>query len=224
MDFAESELAALRDHNLAVYRDKLILKAQPPATADALENVSRAVDGTIPSELLQLWATSFGGMLDYDLQVTFGDREYAASFTELFYPGSRHYHDLTGWIEHELELASEASQTASERLPVIPFGGFEYLERMYCVTVPKDFGAVYLWAQGLPPAWKGRLTEDSLTRVASSVAELFDLLSLDSDPWETSSDPHSHGRDMRRAIEKLHVQHPLLADKLKKLVSDSVFD
>ncbi len=224
MEFTESELATLRQHNFAIYRGKLILEAQPPVTNEALETVRDLVDGEIPNDLLDLWRTAFGGALDYDLQVAFGEREYAVSFTELFYPDSSHYNDLIGWIEHELELACEVEESEVERLPIVPFGGFEYLERMYCVTVPREFGSVYLWAQGLPPAWKMHLTEDSLSKVCASVSELFDLLSLDADPWMDSNDRYAHGLEMKRAIEELVGEHPSLAAKLKQLVRSSVFD
>ncbi len=224
MNFTHEELTILRQNQLAIYRGKLILEAQPPADPEALDTIMAYVEGSLPDDLRDLWATAFGGALDYDLEVAFGDREYTASFTELFYPDSPHYHDLVGWIEHELELASEAEDREVERLPVLPFGGFEYLERLYCVTAPEDFGSVHLWAQGLPAAWKMRLTEDAVCKVSASLAGLFDLLSLDADPWDAAADEYAHGQDMKGAIEELRAQHPSLADKLQQLVRAAVFD
>jgi hypothetical protein len=255
MTFTDDERAILRAHELAVYRDKLILEAQPPISDDALTKVGRFVAGSVPDDLTALWRTAFGGALDYDLQVAFGEHEYSTSFSELFYPESSQYRDLFGWIEHELELASEAAENDAvehdaddeeegasddradddrddsadgeparvERLTHLPFGGFEYLERMYCVTSGPELGSVYLWARALPPAWR-ELTEDSVVQVSASVAELFDQLSLDDDPWSELADGSARGLEMKSAIEQLRPEHAALAGKLQQLVQRSIFD
>ena len=42
------ELATLREHGHAVFRSKLILKAQPPITAEQLAEVERRVGAPVP--------------------------------------------------------------------------------------------------------------------------------------------------------------------------------
>ena len=48
------ELATLREHGLAVFRGKLILKAQPPITAEQLAEVERRVGAPVPHGLRRL--------------------------------------------------------------------------------------------------------------------------------------------------------------------------
>lgn len=224
--FTENESRLLRDLGIAVFRDKIILDAKPPITDAQLAEVEKKVDGKVSPELLALWKTSFGGTLDYDYEIAFGDHLYTASLRELFYPGSDHYHDLNGWIEHELELgqeiAEERGEPIPERTPFIPFGGFEYLERFYVSLRPDEYGAVVVYARGIP--WKGRLNEDSVASVASSVTELFDQLSLDEDPFDDESDEYAAGKDMVKRILEVEGDHPKLAEKLKDIVQASIFD
>lgn len=215
----------LRSLEIAIFRNKVILEARAPITDAELAEVEKKVDGKVPRDLLTLWKTSFGGALDYDYEIAFGDHLYTASLRELFYPGSNHYHDLNGWIDHELEAAQEAAeergQPVPERTPFLPFGGFEYLERFYVSLQPDEHGSVVVYARGIP--WKGRLNEDSVARVARSIAELFDQLSLDEDPFD-NADEYARGKDMVERIREIEAAHPEVARKLKELVSSSIFD
>jgi len=226
--FTKAEQATLRRHGLAVYRDKIITEAQPPITDEQIAAVEAKLTQPIPEELLELWRTSFGGSLDYVLNASFGEHRYRASFRELFYPDSDHYHDLFGWIEHELELSNEADDDERRpevvRLPVLPFGGFEYLERLYVSLHDAQQGQVILWAQGLPPAWKMRLTENSVATIAANVNELFDQLSLDEDPSSDDASEYCTGTEMLEAVNELREAAPKLAAKLDALIEKSVFD
>src|SRR5690606_23676837 len=103
-------------------------------------------------DLEALWLTSFGGELAYALFGRFEgvDEPLPFSFRELFYPGSDHYHDLDGWMDHELELAQEAAEDKGEAIPdklaYLPIGGFEYLERIYVKLDPaEEYGSVWGW-------------------------------------------------------------------------------
>ena len=226
MTFTDSELKLMRQLGIAIFRDKLILEAQPPITTAQIANVQTKVDGELPPELIALWNMSFGGKLDYDYEVAFGEHLYTASFCELFYPGSKHYHDLDGWIDVELELAQEAAEEQGkpipERLRFLPFGGFEYLERFYVSLKPEEYGAVLIYAQGIP--WKGRLNEDSVAKIASSMSDLFDQLSLSEDPFDEKSGEYARGKEMVERILEIEAEHPQLAEKLKHVVRHSIFD
>ena len=226
VEFTDTERQLLRDRGIALFRNRIILNAQPPITDSQLVEIEKKVDGKVPPELLELWKISFGGALDYDYEVTFGDHLYTASLRELFYPGSDHYHDLNGWIEHELdivqEIAEERGVPIPERTPFIPFGGFEYLERFYVSLQPNEYGTVMVYVQGIP--WKGRLNENSIALVASSVAVLFDQLSLDENPFDEGSQEYASGKDMVERILALEAGHPELARKLKDVVLNSIFD
>lgn len=224
--FTDTESQLLRERRIAIFRNKIILEAQPPITDAQLADLEKRIDGKVPPELLALWKTSFGGELDYDYEVSFADHLYSASFTELFYPGSKHYRDLNGWIEHEVELlgevAEERGKPAPVLSPVIPFGGFEYLERFHVSLEPGEYGTVLVYAQGIP--WKGSLNEDSVAVTAGNIAELFDQLALNTDPFDEVSDEYSSGKNMVAKIREFEIDHPELAAKLKKLVRSGIVD
>jgi hypothetical protein len=226
VEFTNSELSLMRQLGVAIFRDKLILNAQPPITDIQIASVRTKVDGEIPPELIALWRTSFGGALDYDYEVVFGEHLYTASLRELFYPGSDHYLDLDGWIEHELEMAQEVAEEESKpiphRTPFVPFGGFEYLERFYVSLQPDEYGSILVYAQGIP--WKGRLNEDSVARVADSVSELFDQLALNEDPFDEACGKYASGKEMVERILEIEAEHPQLAEKLKQIVRQSIVD
>ena len=226
VEFTDQERQLLRDLRIAIFRNKIILEAQLPISKAQLAKVEKKVDGKVPPDLLALWKTSFGGELDYDYEIEFGEHRYTASFRELFYPDSDHYHDLHGWIDHELELGQEIAEQQGKPIPkrtqFIPFGGFEYLERFYVSLRPDEYGTVVVYAQGIP--WKGRLNENSIALAASSVAELFDQLSLDEDPFDKASSEHASGKDLVTRILDVEADHPELAEKLKKVVRSSIFD
>jgi hypothetical protein len=144
----------------------------------------------------------------------------------MFYPGSEHYRDLFGWIDHELELAQEKAEEQGKpvpkRTPYLPFAGFEYLERFYVSLRPDEYGSVVVYAQGIP--WKGRLNKDSVAMVAQTVSELFDQLALNEDPFDDKSGEYAAGKDMAARIRELEAEHPQLAGKLKSLAQRSIVD
>lgn len=226
--FSTAEQEAMRDARIALFEDRMILEAQPPIDSNTLREIAACCSGPIPEPLLALWAVSFGGELDYALEGSFGGHHAALSFTEIFYPGSDGYRDLWGWIDHERELAAEAAaqrgREARAELDVLPFGGFEYLERMY-VLVAKgpDHGAVLAWQKGLPPAWRFRLHQDSVTSLAPDVRELFRMLHLESDPEDGDDD----GVRMLEAIDELAQLGDAgrsAADSLRQVVRRAVLD
>ncbi len=226
VEFSAEESKLLQELGLAVFRNKLILDSQPPISDSQLAHVQQQVSCGLSPELIALWRTSFGGRLDYDFEVQFGEHLYTASFKELFYSGSEHYNTLDGWIEHELEIgqqmAEEQGEAIPERIPFVPFGGFEYLERFYVSLRPNEYGVVLVYARGIP--WKGHLNEDSVAKVANSVAELFDQLSLNEDPFDENSDKYASGKEMVERILEIESEHPQLAEKLKQIVRRSVID
>lgn len=193
---------ALDGSGLAIFENRLILDARPPVTEAELAEVAARSAGPAPAGLVALWRTSFGGSLDYDLTATLGGVEQSLSFRELFYPDSDGYRDLWGWIDEE----------PSEYLP---FGGFEYLERVYAHIAT---GEVFAWQQGLPPGWE-IVRGDRAGAVAADVPGLFALLALEQDPWETGEP--GHGEDMRDAVDDLP---PSLRDPLRALVRTAVLD
>lgn len=187
-----AERQLLLAHRLAVFDGCVVYDAQPPVSAEHVQRLAEGLAGPIPEELLRLWRTCFGGRLGYDLEVDYDGHRHPFSFSELFYPDSDGYHDLWGWIEHELELAAEAAAEEGRdwngKLAYLPFGGFEYLERLYvCVEPGPEHGAVIAWSHGLPPAWAGRLHQDSVTRLADDVGGLFRLLSFEQDPFDAEN-------------------------------------
>ncbi len=216
-------------HNVAVFEDRLILEARPPITDAEIAAVEARCEGPIPPGLLALWKLSFGGRLDYSLSVTFGDFVHSCSFTELFYPGSDGYNDLWGWIEREAEMAEEAAdergETWSGKLPYLPFGGFEYLERLYVCTRPgPDYGSVIVYAQGLPPAWTLRLHESSVARIADDVPALFRMLDLEKDPATLGPKDYDAGQEMWRAVEDIAQTDPVEGERLKALARSATVD
>lgn len=173
------------------------------------------IGAAIPTDLADLWSITFGGAIDYDLAVVVGEGELLnTSITELFYPGSSHYHDLFGWIDEEERLEDG-------RMVAVPFGGFEYLERVYAMLHGPRTGEVLLYSQGIP--WSMRINEDTVTRIAPDVASLFDQLSLDDDPF-TSEEEYARGLDMVQAVEDLRAAEPALAEQLADLIRSAVFD
>jgi hypothetical protein len=64
-----------------------------------------------------------------------------------------------------------------------------------------DYGAVYAYSLGLPPAWHLHLHEESFTRVADNVRSLFRMLYLAHDPLTTSPDDLPTGLEALEAID-----------------------
>jgi hypothetical protein len=216
-------------HDLVVFEDRLILEARAPITQDEIAAIEARCAGPIPPGLRALWRLSFGGRVDYSLSVDYGEVVHSFSFTELFYPGSDHYFDLWGWIDREAELAEEAAdergETWSGKLAYLPFGGFEYLERLYVCTQPgPDYGSVIAYAQGLGPAWTLRLHETSVARIADDVPAVFRMLDLEQDPADPGADEFGPGHEMLAAIEAVGETDPAQADRLTALMRSAVVD
>lgn len=198
-----------RDADLLAFEGRLIHDLRPPITAAQIEAIESRLTGPIPPDLLRLWSQSFGGAVDYDLPVRIGGAYHRASLVELFYIGSDHYRDLMGWIDAEVQGYEEALEAYQEeleeyeeeleeegedagpppeapfafdgRIPILPFGGFEYLDRLYIsVDAASGFpvGAILLYMRGLPPAWSMRLHNDSVACIAEDLPALFRKLVL----------------------------------------------
>ncbi|AKJ04967.1 Ankyrin repeat protein [Archangium gephyra] len=220
----------MREARIAVFEDRLILDAQPPVEDKVLIELAKHCAGPLPEALLALWRTAFGGHLSYDLRARFGEHESSLSFRELFFPENGGYRDLWGWIEHEESLARDAAKERGEAWPgvlkALPFGGFEYLERLYAIVTPgREHGSVHVWSEGLPPGWVFHLNEDSVTRLANDVRELFRMLVLEEDPFE--SDGNATGVEMLEALDELAelgTAGRTASEKLAQLVRASILD
>jgi hypothetical protein len=219
--FSADEFATLRAHGFVLFADRVIFDAQPPMPEAEIEVVQAACSGPVPPQLLELWRITAGGALDYDLVLSMAGQREAVSWSELFWNGSEAYHDLAGWIEHELELAEEVAEDAGRewrgKLDALPFGGFEYCDRIYAVVQPgDDYGHVLAWKQGLPPAWTHRLHADALATIATDLRGAFRELTLQHDPLERREDVHT-GRALLDYLETRVGEHGLeraLADRL----------
>ena len=195
---------------IAVFEDRLILDAQPPIDDETLRAVAARCSGALPPGLVALWRTAFGGEIDYRL-------DGGVSFTELFYPDSDGYQDLWGWIDHEAEIGGAG------KLRFLPFGGFEYLDRVYVDTAAEpQHGAVVYWQQGLPPGWEP-VDGDRGGALAAGVRELFAQLMLEDDPWDDDA-RNDAGAQLRAAVDDLAGEHPQTAAKLRDLVRATVLD
>jgi hypothetical protein len=216
-------------HGVAVFEDRLILEARAPITDAEIAAIEARCAGPIPPGLLALWRLSFGGQIDYGLSVDYGEVVHSFSFTELFYPGSDHYFDLWGWIDREAEFAQEAADEQGEawsgKLAYLPFGGFEYLERLYVSTQPgPDYGSVIAYAQGLGPAWTLRLHENAVARIADDVPALFRMLDLEQDPADPAADEFGAGHEMLATIAAIGETDPGEAARLTALMRSAVVD
>lgn len=220
---------AERPDAVQVFEGRIILDAQPPITDAALNAIAERCAGPVPPDLERLWRQAFGGTLDYSLSVAFGEHVHEFSFTELFYSGSEHYRDLDGWIAHEIELAEAAATEArtrfSGKLSYLPFGGFEYLERLYvCVEPGPDYGAIFAFSEGLPPAWILRLHEASVARIADNLPSLFRCLDLPRDPRSVPGDDYAQGMELVGALEDIGASDPVRSAALMRLVEAAIVD
>jgi hypothetical protein len=229
--FTPDELSTLRDHGVVLFAGRVIFDAQPPMPEPHIAAVQAQCAGAIPEALRILWQTTAGGRLDYDLSLEMNGNLEAISWNELFWNGSDGYHDLQGWIAHELELAEEAAREGGTpwngKLTHLPIGGFEYTDRIYVVVEPgAEQGQVVAWKKGLPPAWTHALHEDSVNTVATDLHGAFAALHLDEDPLAPTSDYFS-GQTLIEYLDDRHEAHGLdldLMDKLLAFYSRAVVD
>lgn len=187
--FTVDEIAQLRSHGVVLFADRVIYEAQPPMPPEQVAEVAERCNGGLPDSLLALWQVTAGGRLDYDLSLTSDGNRVEASWAELFYNDSDGYHDLTGWIDAELDLQREVDSARDEpptgKLDAVPIGGFEYTDRIYVITEPGARGRVVAWMMALPPAWNGPLKEDTVLDVAADLPAAFRRLRLDADPLKS---------------------------------------
>ena len=221
--FTPDELSTLREHGVVLFANRVIFDAQPPMPQAQIAAVQALCAGPIPGGLLALWEVTAGGQLDYDLSLEMNGNLEGISWTELFWNGSDSYHDLQGWIDHEQELAQEAAEESGEpwsgKLTHLPFGGFEYTDRIYAVVEPgAEHGQIVAWKKGLPPAWTHALHEDSVNTIASDLMSAFAALHLDEDPLAPTSD-YFAGQTLLEYLDDRHEEHGLDLDLMDKLVA-----
>lgn len=223
IQFSPEEISILRVHGVVLFADRVIFDAQPPMSAQQLAAVQALCMGPLPEGLVALWMQTAGGRLDYDLEVPMSGNHENVSWTELFWNGSNGYRDLQGWIAHEQELAEESAIAAGAswngKLAYLPFGGFQYLDRVYTVVEPGPaHGQITAWKQGLPSAWRHRLHEDGLAAVAADLNGAFAALRLDEDPLAPASEFFS-GQTLLQYLNNRHRKHGLRSDLMDKVVA-----
>jgi len=229
--FTSPELATLREHGFAIFANRVIFDAQPPMKEAEIQAVQAVCSGPSPAQLLDLWRLTAGGSLDYSLDLEMAGNREGISWTELFYNGSSRYHDLEGWIEHELELAEEAHEQRDARwnhkLDVLPFGGFEYCDRIYIdVETGESHGTVLAWKMGLPPAWTHRLHEDSVATISSDLRGAFSALHLPDDPLAPTG-KYASGETFLAYVSERVAEHGLeqaLADRIIHFYRKAILD
>ena len=227
-DFTVAERIALREHGIELFADRVIFDAQPPMSEAAIAAVQDVCAGPLPPALLALWRQTAGGRLAYDLSIAVdtddGPRIEAISWCELSYNGNGRYRDLQGWIEHELELAEAMAEDEgcdwNGKLDCLPFGGFEYCDRIYAVTAPDapDRGGIVAWKMGLPPAWTPAPTEDVATTFAPDLPSAFTMLALHQDPLAPDDDIHV-GLDLLEYLDRRRQQHGMSTDLIDALLT-----
>ena len=221
--FSAEERASLRSHGIVLFLDRVIFDAQPPMPKDRIAAIEAQCAGPLPEALLALWTHTAGGRLDYDLSASMNGNAEALSWSELFWDGSDGYRDLQGWIEHEQELAQEAAMEEGRiwngKLTHLPFGGFEYLERIYAVVKPgPEHGRIVAWKRGLPPAWRHALHEDGVSALAPDLQGAFAALHLDEDPLAPVSDYFS-GQSLLEYLDDRCEGHGLDRHLMEKLLA-----
>ncbi len=221
--FTPDELTTLREHGIVLFADRVIFEAQPPMPQEQIDAVQALCSGPLPEALVALWRETAGGRLDYDLSLEMNGNLEGISWSELFWNGSDGYNDLQGWIDHEQELAQEAAEESgtpwSGKLTHLPFGGFEYTDRIYAVVEPgAAHGQIVAWKKGLPPAWTHALHEDSVNTIAPDLHGAFAALHLDEDPLAPTSDYFS-GQTLLAYLDDRHEDHGLDLDLVDKLVT-----
>ncbi|WP_433800279.1 hypothetical protein [Actinomycetospora sp. CA-084318] len=228
--FTDPERDALAAHGFALFAGRIVLDAEPPLPPARLDEIERACAGPLPTALRELWSTTAGGRLDYDLDARVGDHLVALSWNELFFRGSDGYRDLDGWMAHELELAEDAAREHGTepvtRLDALPIGGFEYLDRIYVRTAPgPTAGHVDAWVQGLPPGWPHALHGDAVLPLADDLRSALADLHLTHDPLDPER-RYGAGSDLLDRLEQARAAglDPALADRLLAHYREAVVD
>lgn len=229
--FSLEELATLRAHGVVLFADRVIFDAQPAMPEARMAAVQALCAGPLPEALVALWRQTAGGRLDYDLSLPMNGNIEAVSWNELFWDGSDAYRDLQGWIEHEQELAEEAASEEGRawngKLGYLPFGGFEYLDRVYAAVEPGPaHGSILAWKHGLPPAWTHALHEDGVHTFAPDLHHAFEALHLEEDPLAPAGD-HFTGQELLEYLDDRRDGHgldPGLMDKLVAFYRRAVVD
>jgi hypothetical protein len=214
MELSQEDLIALAAVGIAIFHNKVIYEAQPPLDKVVMGQIAEVCSGPLPEEIVQLWQTTAGGSLDYELRGNFDGYILPISPRELFYPDSDGYHDLWGWIEHELELVEEMAEKKgvpfSGKLDYLPFGGFEYLERLYIVVRPgEEYGSVLAWRYGLPPSWGEHEGCDRITTLATTLKGFFEQLYLSS---ATAND------ELLQELDQMHERGAINAQQLAMVI------
>jgi len=221
--FGDEELAQLRSHGIALFARRVVFDAQPPMTQEQIAAVQAVCSGPLPPELLALWRLTAGGRVDYDLHLRMNGNEESVGWSELFWNGSDAFHDLQGWIAHELEGAKEAAAESDEawdgKLTLLPIGGLEDCDRIYAVVESgADYGHVLAWKQGLPAAWAHEMHEDGMTTVSHDLCAAFDALHLDEDPLEPAGE-YFTGQTLLEYLDQRHQEHGLTIELMDKLIA-----
>jgi hypothetical protein len=169
--------------------------------------------------------------MDYDLTLTMNQQEEAISWVELFYNESKAYKTLIGWIEHEQKLAKASAEEAGTqwdgKLRYLPFGGFEYCDRIYCVVAPgSEYGHIEAWKQGLPQAWTHQLKEDGLCTIATDLYSAFSLLTLHEDPLHPAQSYYAGEAFLDYVRERIdeHFLEKELAERLIEFYRKAIVD
>ncbi|MDL5159267.1 hypothetical protein [Actinomycetospora termitidis] len=213
-EFDERDLAVLREHGFVPVAGRVVYEARPPTPSARVEEIARVCAAPLPEELLALWATVGGGRLDYAVTVELDGEPQPLSWAELFGDDEPSGLALDGWLDHEIDLATDGGRVPGVLLHAVPIGGFEYLERIYVRVGGERAGEVVVWMHGLP-AWTGGPTSDALATLAPDLASAFALLHLPGDPLD---DDARYGREFLAVVDEQRAAG-LPADLADRLVA-----
>lgn len=224
-DLTKPEEELLDKKQIKIFRDRIILDAQPSIDDQTIAKIEEFLVGPIPEDFLSLWRISFGGSLDYDVPTELDGVPHNVAMAELFFPESEHYSDIWGWIEKEIEIldidAKENGREFGGKLAHLPFAGFEYSDRVYVTVEPGDnYGEIVHYTAGNP--WFG---SEGAGHVASSIQETFDMMRL---PRNLDLlDDFDRGMDYIRVLEELKEEGSVgeaLSKKLESILNATVID
>lgn len=225
IDLDARERAELADAGIAIFEDRIILAAQPPAPDDVLADIASHIARELPADLVSLWRVACGGRVDYEARCAFSERRASFSVPDDFVARGGGYDDIRVWIEHVDYEAHVDGAPGPVVLDVLPIGSFDYLESFYVVTAAENRGSV--WAHTAEPrpvyGWNvGPYREGGLARAAADLRGFFRTLALETDPWVVAPEAHRAGGHLRDAIDRLGSR--TIADKLRALARATVLD